>query len=579
MNNLLILVLLSLMSATSLASTSTTTTSTTSITTEFINWFERNGGKLQRSMTLREFKGMGRGVAAIQAIAAGTEIVQVPVNLTFSAKSLKMSNDPIHVKISQLGLEDELSVVAVVLLEKMRGVSSFYNEYISILPKRVPNLSYFSAMSLAELQNPLLEKEIASSKIVFQKNFDLFKEKVSVFLPPVPFINSNSNEADDAQATGGLLEEFKWASSIVDSRGLRFRGKVYLSPFVDMFNYAPHPIERGSDNGAFFLKHHVLEEEDEEGEESGDWGNGGGSGGGGGGTGGMLRVYADRQQGAGAQLAEDYGDNRDSIYLQYHGFVPDHNPFRCWDIATPAFETLGVLNARVIRYGFKFQESPRQCVAKDGKLSKQMIVYLAASVFNSDECASCLQFYEEHSATGGKINWTGLLKDCGFSDVENRLLADIRSEEKFSTVLKGLDFQKQTSLYARTIKAFQGLLVSHVPASITSLTFDESLVISLSTAVSSVQVDEAGSATTTPTPPKLPEEQEREHRLLAVRYRLVQKRLMARLLSLYNVKHPKLVLPSSSRSSSSSSRIEEEEKGGIIRKEGSIEKKKLGLFS
>jgi len=36
-----------------------------------------------------------------------------------------------------------------------------------------------------------------------------------------------------------------------------------------------------------------------------------------------------RASAGGQQLLEDYGDNMDKIYIQYHGFVPDSNPFRC----------------------------------------------------------------------------------------------------------------------------------------------------------------------------------------------------------------------------------------------------------
>ena len=34
--------------------------------------------------------------------------------------------------------------------------------------------------------------------------------------------------------------------------------KTFLSPLVDMFNYAPHPIKRKSHDRDFFLLHHNL---------------------------------------------------------------------------------------------------------------------------------------------------------------------------------------------------------------------------------------------------------------------------------------------------------------------------------
>jgi hypothetical protein len=70
---------------------------------------------------------------------------------------------------------------------------------------------------------------------------------------------------------------------------------------------------REPDSGAAFLKYHVLGPD-------------------------AFEIRADRPAAAGAQLFEDYGDNPNSVYATYHGFVPAANPFDCVevDLSPPA---------------------------------------------------------------------------------------------------------------------------------------------------------------------------------------------------------------------------------------------------
>lgn len=114
------------------------------------------------------------------------------------------------------------------------------------------------------------------------------------------------SEAEDA---------WLWAHSIVSSRALTMHGKKFLVPFADFFNYAPHANLRDSDLGSHFLHYHRVSDT-------------------------YFTVLADRVAQAGDQLAEDYGDNGNDVYLQYHGFVPDVNPFTCWEFPIPSGTSL-----------------------------------------------------------------------------------------------------------------------------------------------------------------------------------------------------------------------------------------------
>jgi histone-lysine N-methyltransferase SETD3 len=89
-----------------------------------------------------------------------------------------------------------------------------------------------------------------------------------------------------------LQDWYIHAVTVVDSRALTIRGRKYLVPFADMFNYAPHAASRAADRGSHFLKYHVL----------GDT---------------TFTVLADRTAQPGEQLFEDYGDNENTMSVLY----------------------------------------------------------------------------------------------------------------------------------------------------------------------------------------------------------------------------------------------------------------------
>lgn len=108
------------------------------------------------------------------------------------------------------------------------------------------------------------------------------------------------------------------------------QGRKYLVPLADMFNYAPLTAARpAGQSGAFFLKTHVLGLADGR-TSSADADRVT-----------HFTVRADRAVGkAGEQVFEDYGDNPSRIYLESHGFVPDHNPMDCAVLEVPDLSTL-----------------------------------------------------------------------------------------------------------------------------------------------------------------------------------------------------------------------------------------------
>lgn len=304
-----------------------TVTSSNNDLQDFHKWFVKNGG-IVNGLDIYNFPDMGRGLIAIKNISRGEKVLFIPKKLILSSNLVKTSSDLIHRKLFESFPQDNELMIALVLLEKIRGKDSFWSPYIKVLPKHVPNLAQYDREELELLQSPTFSDGVMANWHHTIQSYNEFLEKVKSYWPSNPKLVT--------------LQDYMWASSIIDSRGFRFKGEINLAPFSDMFNYSPHPDPRPSNGGNFFLEHHILNT------------NG-------------LDVLADRDCSTGLQLFEDYGDNSDQIYLQYHGFMPEQNPFRCIQISTDPLDHPSIpSNKQKLLKEFRFKRAPSKCVDQTG---------------------------------------------------------------------------------------------------------------------------------------------------------------------------------------------------------------------
>lgn len=272
------------------------------IDTVFKEWFLENGGSFN-SIDIETFADMGRGFVAAKDVSSEQEIIKIPSLLIFSVSNLRsLKADPVLALIHDV-FDPDNAIAAWLLLEKMRGEASFFKPYLDVLPSYVPSLIHFSVKDLRELQNPKLEGEARQMQMQTRNDYDEFISNAQNFWP-FPLEDSHNS-----------FELYKWAVTIINSRGLRFHGIVYLSPMADLFNYAPHSETRKAASGEFFTNHHKLA-------ATADGG---------------ITILADRDVPKGSQVFEDYGDNNDDLYLKYHGFVANNNPFTCVNLETAEF--------------------------------------------------------------------------------------------------------------------------------------------------------------------------------------------------------------------------------------------------
>eukprot|EP00299_Pterocystis_sp_00344_P002488 c12812_g1_i1.p1 GENE.c12812_g1_i1~~c12812_g1_i1.p1 ORF type:complete len:625 (+),score=169.41 c12812_g1_i1:135-1877(+) len=147
-----------------------------------------------------------------------------------------------------------------------------------------------------------------------------------------------------------------------------------------MFNYAPVSDTRKADYGSAFLKSHSV-------------------------SGAVAKVWSDRSCSKGQQLFEDYGDNRDLIYLMNHGFIPEHNPFSSVPVELAATSSLseGSVEIREKLVAIIAPQKTVELTANLEILSEEGTTHFHALLRVRDASAADLKRCE-HSKSADKVN-------------------------------------------------------------------------------------------------------------------------------------------------------------------------------
>lgn len=327
----------------------------------------------------------------------------------------------------------EQAVIGLVAFEKLKGNESLWAPYFAILPHYVPNFA-FSGFLPAELQDEKLEKDAANTLTSLRKSFDVFRKTSKQFWP--------------ASVPAPSFEIYQWASAIIDSRALRFEGEIKLIPIADIFNYAPHPVPRKKSGGNFFLQHHKLNEKG-------------------------LVITADRDCPKGSQLLEDYGDNEDAIYAQYHGFVAEENPFRCVEFKTDFVADMSGKpeSLRKVFQALKINSNMRKCIDYNGDIGLGMIVYESVLAFDDAEIVNCA-----NAISVKEGNWNEIFDLCGFSEVQAELFQFISDNNRGIVEDLAEVSGRADTLFSRFLSGVQTRLSRYMRAFPTSLQYDEDLL-------------------------------------------------------------------------------------------------------
>jgi hypothetical protein len=552
----------------------------------FTQWFAKNQGFLN-GIEVHQFPDMGNGFRATKSIQENDLVIKVPNHLIFSLENMR--NHPNQVlRLFTEAFQDQSNdnaLIAWIVYEKYLGPKSFFYEYVEILPQSVPNLQFFTDEEIHELQNKNYEQEILSFQQDMHENYQkflqalysLFQKKksnlsssiIELFLPK-DFVY-HENEAIDANfpitkefqlsdiANKVTYKDYQWALSIVNSRALRFHGEAHLIPMADIFNYEKHDKSRQNDNGNFFLQFHQKDPNTK-----------------------AISIFADRYTETNAQLFEDYGDNTNEIYLQYHGFIPHTmNPFHCikYDfssffsalskrkessssdeekdpsISLPVEKVLTEKQFELLKL-FKFPLTHMQsiCLRNDGKMNRNHFVFFAILAFNEQEMEICSAAFQQQqqqqsSSSASRVNWMKIFRDCSFERVfqyyEDQLtiatntLADPRQRKQKRKEVKEVEEgeeeenknEPEKSLEVRLWEMIQFFLqsTSNSLSYPTTVEEDRNLLLSIQQWKRSFLPDNNDHDQ------GMPSMESMIHRELAIKYRVTNKLLYQHLCDLYDL--------------------------------------------
>ena len=158
-------------------------------------------------------------------------------------------------------------------------------------------------------------------------------------------------------------------------------------------------------------------------------------------------------------MFEDYGDNDNSIYFRYHGFVPSINPFDCAKLALPGIPDSrkhAPLRRRLAR---AFQLYPDAfCVSEQRGIPNEVFQYLRILRMSFSELNNCAQALK---------NGASALQEC---------FPNLPSQEDHSKLMKRIKIQLSkyptTAAQDETILETEGKPKAH-PLTLTLLTLHD----------------------------------------------------------------------------------------------------------
>jgi histone-lysine N-methyltransferase SETD3 len=334
----------------------------------FLSWFESIGGQADH-ITLEEVTPTGKlGIVALSGIEAEQQLMTIPMDYIIWEQSIRarlrdIPYPAVKTALRSLKSDDDLMTLFL-MYEASKGNQSEWFPYLQLLPPpdKVHLPVFFNERELLALQDNFMISAIRSQQDRMNHKYHLIKPAV---------LNLFAHVKAEHRAFHVSQENWIYWEMIVGSRALIIKGRRYLVPFADMFNYqSQRGDQRANSYGEFFLHYHRIER-------------------------GFFRVLADRATVKQTEVFEDYGDNPNNVYLQHHGFVPENNPFDCIRMPLPVLQPRDYayeVKAKLLA-SHKFESY--ECVSEAG-LSEATLFYLRVLILSQEDIKRCIDLLEEY---------------------------------------------------------------------------------------------------------------------------------------------------------------------------------------
>jgi hypothetical protein len=207
----------------------------------FLKWFARVGGRADHITLDQVTADGGAGVVAKADIAAEDLLLTVPMEFVVWENSIRdrirdIPHPQVKVALRSLNSDDDLMTLFL-MYEASRGNASQWFEYLQLLPRPGDVLLpvFFSERELLALQDSYLISAVRTQQDRLNRKYHMIKAALLHLFEHVP--------AADRPALTSHDNWMYW-ETIVGSRALIIKGRRYLVPFADMFNYQSQRGER-----------------------------------------------------------------------------------------------------------------------------------------------------------------------------------------------------------------------------------------------------------------------------------------------------------------------------------------------
>ena len=269
--------------------------------TEFNTWYNEITNTPNIVSAAPTHSDAGNSVVVGVRVREGETVLSVPLRWVVCSATLR-SRVP---RLGPLLDASEPAGMALFLMEQRVNPSSEFAPWMAVLPRKLhpPHLWKRDILSLLD-GDPEAHK-VADHKAKIRQEY---RNHV------IPFLVQQKIDPTDKPYA---FKRYVWARYLIDSRAWFLSGVRYMAPMAGMFNFAPSALQKASGSrhatrGELFARSHRVENN-------------------------AVVMDAESSVGPGDELTESYGDNPNSIYLVYHGFVPLENPDECVPLPLPPF--------------------------------------------------------------------------------------------------------------------------------------------------------------------------------------------------------------------------------------------------
>ena len=396
----------------------------------FHEWFETSGGQ-RKGINLNIVKGRRVGVVAKDKVVIESKILSIPMSIILTEKtiqsSLRKMRSTSNVKRALQGLKNSDDLITLFLMyEDSLGEKSRWAPYIKMFPQELQTVAFFDQSEVNALQDPFVIDQVDTFRKRLDKKYKSVKHTLNILFASLP-----------KEQRSKYISKQAWMhwEALVGSRALIMRGKRYMVPFADMFNFRPQQGDRERAQGQNFLHYHRIE-------------------------GNMFNVYADRSTAVGEQVFEDYGDNPNLVYLIHHGFLPAENPFDCVHLPLPLLRT-GDPNAELKRHLLedthdveRMSDEFAECVGLAG-LSERNLLYLRVLMMDDSDCDACrLAINDEIQFSGGNRQ----VQTMAIAKAAKRCVATNHDEEIYEHIY--VTVKKKLASFRTTLAQDEAILAS-----------------------------------------------------------------------------------------------------------------------